>query len=127
MIALVLALSVVVGPAGTRDVDGDTLIVAGERIRIAGINAADPVAGHSCTMRRRWRFAWCDDAAAAAATAYARDWLERARTPVVIRRYGCDRYGRTIADVAFAGRDFGKAMVAAGHARRVPTTWIACR
>ncbi|MBL8575033.1 MAG: thermonuclease family protein [Hyphomicrobiaceae bacterium] len=114
-------------PEQVRVVDGDTLdisgggaepgrcglaIAGGERLRIAAIDTPEthaPRCGREAEL-------------GAGATAAARVLLHPANTVrVEIRRVGCDRYGRTLADIVLvradgARLDYGAAMIAAGHA-----------
>lgn len=97
-------------------VDGDTLWLAGEKIRLVNIDAPE-VNGrcHAETQR-----------AAAATRALAR-LLDR--QPIRIVRHGQDRYGRTLAAVATSAGDAGAQLVSSGLAvewrgRREPvSTW----
>lgn len=91
------------GPAQV--VDGDTLIVREQRIRLAGIDA--PELAQRCGQRRQLA---CGKAAAA--------WL---KALVENKRLSCvatdrDRYGRVVAVCRLNGRDVGAALVEAGWA-----------
>ncbi|BBF92404.1 thermonuclease family protein [Blastochloris tepida] len=88
-----------------RVVDGDTIVVDGERIRILGLDA--PEIGHAQCADERQR-----GLAAKAALAE----LLAAREPE-IERHGRDRYRRTLAVVRVAGRNVAAIMIRAGHAR----------
>ncbi|MEQ8404969.1 MAG: thermonuclease family protein [Oceanicaulis sp.] len=91
-----------------RVIDGDTLDCAGERIRLAGIDAPE-LPGH-CRPGRR-----CVEGDAHAARAE----LQRLAAPgLVCRPSGRDHYGRTIGRCVAAGRDLSCALVAEGHAER---------
>ncbi|MCH9765303.1 MAG: thermonuclease family protein [Alphaproteobacteria bacterium] len=101
----------VVGSA--RVIDGDTLDVAGVRVRLEGIDA--PERGQKC-RRASWTGLWksgqwrCGRAATRA--------LERliAKQAVRCRAQGHDKYGRVIG-VCFAnGKNINAQMVRAGHA-----------
>ena len=87
-------------------IDGDTLDVGGERVRIANIDTPEMPPKSKC-------------AAEADGALRARDGLKDivAAGPVVLERTGTDRYGRTLAHVSVAGADAGRALVAAGLAR----------
>ena len=123
--ALVLALGLAVGrldaPADPADpasapstraagpvrvIDGDTLDVAGERVRIANIDTPEMPPKARC-------------ASEAEGALRARDELRAlvSAGPVVLERTGTDRYGRTLARVSVDGVDAGAALVASGHAR----------
>lgn len=88
------------GPA--RIIDGDTLEIAGERVRLHGIDAFErdqACGGRACGELSR------------------RALVEMtAGQTVSCRRLDMDRYGRTVARCQAAGRDLGAAMVRAGHA-----------
>ena len=91
-----------------RVIDGDTLDCAGERIRLAGIDAPE-LPGH-CRAGRR-----CVEGDAFAARAA----LRRLAAPgLTCRPDGRDHYGRLIARCEAAGRDVSCALVASGHAER---------
>ncbi|MGX6646572.1 thermonuclease family protein [Maricaulaceae bacterium MS644] len=89
-----------------RVIDGDTLDCAGERVRLAGIDAPE-MTGH-CRSGRT-----CVDgdphAARAALQAFAAGGLTCAPS-------GRDTYGRTIARCEADGRDASCALIASGHA-----------
>ncbi|MEZ5790252.1 MAG: thermonuclease family protein [Nitratireductor sp.] len=85
-------------------VDGDTVWIDGEKIRLASIDA--PEAGGKCFAER--------DLAARSAE-FLRRFLE-AGDPA-IERSGMDRYGRTLARIWVGRAEAGEALVAAGLAR----------
>jgi endonuclease YncB( thermonuclease family) len=94
------------GPA--RIIDGDSLEIAGTRIRIFGIDA--PEGRQQCRDGRGESYACGREAARA---------LERligGRT-VTCTPVTHDQYDRDVATCAVVGRDLGDAMVRAGHAR----------
>ena len=88
-------------------IDGDTLEMRGERIRLFGMDA--PESGQTCQTRegRAWR---CGTQAAREL-----DLLVRGRT-VTCETRDTDRYGRTVAICTAGGVDLGSALVAGGHA-----------
>lgn len=88
-------------------IDGDTIELDGERIRIANIDT--PETGHraGCASERRL---------AQTATRRARAHFRNAGE-VQVRRSGTDRYGRTLARIRLDGRDFGRIMIEDGVAR----------
>lgn len=91
---------------GCRAVDGDTLRCGPERIRLLAIDAPE-LPGHCRTGRN------CAPGDPYASTAS----LAAALTgPLTIERVGEDRYGRTLALVAGAGRDLSCWQLAGGHA-----------
>lgn len=87
--------------------DGDTFRCAGERIRLIAIDAPE-LRGH-CRRGRQ----------CAPGDARRSKWsLARAlqRRPLVIRRFGRDHYGRTIAAVEGGGHDLSCHQLRAGMA-----------
>jgi endonuclease YncB( thermonuclease family) len=97
------AADVVSGPA--RVIDGDTLEVAGVRVRLFGIDA--PEHRQNCGAATS---AWaCGDAAARRLTALA-------APGVVCSGHEHDRYGRLVATCEAGGIDLGGRMVAEGFA-----------
>lgn len=96
----------IAGPA--RVIDGDSLRVAGESIRLFGIDA--PEARQQCRDARGQDYA-CGREAARALTA-----LVGSRT-VSCTLVTHDQYERGVATCVVQGRDLGDAMVRAGHAR----------
>ncbi|MEM9050280.1 MAG: thermonuclease family protein [Pseudomonadota bacterium] len=97
------------GPRINCVVDGDTVWLGGEKIRLAGIDAPevhDPKCG-----RTELDLGY-------AATARLAELLSA--EPIVIYRIGTDRYGRTLADITAGGHDVGTLLVAEGMARNWP-------
>lgn len=90
-----------------RVVDGDTIHVGGERVRLEGIDA--PEAGQRCT--RRLIGTW--DCGNAATNELARLADGKA---VSCERRGTDRYGRTLGICFVDGRDINAEMVRRGLA-----------
>lgn len=84
-------------------VDGDTIWVRGEKIRLEGFNA--PEMNGSCDRERRMAI-------------QARDELRRALNgrEFMIERNGQDRYGRTLATIRVGGRDVGDGLISKGLA-----------
>ena len=93
------------GPA--RVIDGDTVQIGATHIRLHGIDA--PEAAQTCTSAEGAVFA-CGAVATQALTALI------GGASVTCAPVNVDRYGRTVARCATAGRDLGQAMVAAGYA-----------
>ena len=92
------------GPA--RVIDGDTIEVAGQRVRLHGIDA--PEQRQSCvTDGREWP---CGEAATDALRALVQAW------PVVCEGMDLDRYGRLVARCEAGGTDIGAKMVKLGWA-----------
>lgn len=99
------ARSALSGPA--RVVDGDTIEIAGERVRLEGIDA--PETAQTCS--RRDTGSWpCGKAAAEA--------LERlvAGAKATCEDHGTDKYGRMLGVCQVAGRDINAEMVREGYA-----------
>ena len=97
-------------PGPARIVDGDTIEVAGRRVRLEGIDApemAQTCQGGVGDPARDW------DAGRA-----ARRQLQKliADSAVSCRDQGRDRYGRTLATCFVDGRDINAAMVSTGYA-----------
>jgi endonuclease YncB( thermonuclease family) len=93
------------GPA--RVIDGDTLDVAGVRVRLHGIDA--PERDQAC--RTEQGVSW---ACGAWATGQVRARLQGRR--VDCNPLGTDRYGRTLARCSTAGEDVGRRLVLEGIA-----------
>jgi len=81
-------------------IDGDTVVIARERIRLLGIDAPET------------REARCERERVAGYETTARvvDLLRFGRI-VDIRRQGHDQYGRTLAHIVIDGRDLGEQLV----------------
>ena len=109
------ALADITGPA--RIIDGDTIVIAGERIRLHGIDA--PENGQSCVADG---VTW---ACGQRATAALAGFIDGA--PVSCRPHGEDRYGRTIATCTVRGEDIEAWLVRNGWAlayRRFSTDYL---
>lgn len=91
-------------PRLTCVVDGDTVWIAGEKIRLAGIDA--PEVEGECAAERR-----------GAARAAQRLAELLGDGPYIVERTGVDRYGRSLAAITVGGSDIGAVMVAEGFAR----------
>ena len=89
-------------------IDGDTIAIGEERIRIENIDTPETGGRAACAEERRL---------ASAATRQARAYFSEAGS-ISIRRSGVDRYGRTLATVRLDGRDYGRLMIADGLAVR---------
>jgi len=85
-------------------IDGDTIYVGDEKIRIVGLDAPETYQARCDSERQRGQ----------RATAHLRRLL--ASGTITIRRQGRDRYGRTLARVFVDGRDVAAIMIRAGHA-----------
>lgn len=89
-----------------RVIDGDTIALGLERIRVENIDTPETGPRAGCQIEREF---------AARATQHAQLAFERSDS-VDILRTGTDRYGRTLARVRLDGRDFGQMMVVTGMA-----------
>ena len=95
-----------------RVVDGDTVVIAGERIRLrseAGPIDAPELGKAKCPLEL-FRAEAAKDRLAALLTG---------REPEIVR-HGADRYGRTVAVLLVDGKDIGAELVREGHAKRWP-------
>lgn len=103
---LALSLALVFQAAPVRVIDGDTLGMGGERIRLYGIDA--PESGQTCERSGdRWQ---CGQAATAALAS----WLDGKVTECVeLER---DRYDRAVSTCSANGQDVGEWMVRQGWA-----------
>ena len=86
-------------------VDGDTLWLDGEKIRVLGIDA--PEVGNTAKCRK-------EVATGRVATERFRELVSAGS--IELRRDGSDRYGRTLARVLVDGRDAGAQLVDEGLA-----------
>lgn len=117
-LAAVMAQATSITPAlaiGTSDhvtgkarvVDGDTIEIAGERIRLEGIDA--PESGQSCA--RRFFGSWdCGTVATKTLSLMVAD------KPVTCTRQGTDKYGRMLGVCSVDGLEINRQMVRDGHA-----------
>jgi len=107
----------VVGQASV--IDGDTIEIHGQRIRLEGIDA--PESNQVCEAQGK-RDVRCGQQAAL----FLADMI--GRQTVYCSQTGTDRYRRVLADCEVAGRNIGDAMVRSGHAlayRRYSTRHVA--
>lgn len=105
-LAMLCSASAAVALDGSRlrVIDGDTVALGSERIRLAAIDA--PELQHPrCPAEQRLALTARDRLAA----------LVKGRD-VQIRRQGRDRYGRTLATLSVGGRDIGTVLVSEGLA-----------
>lgn len=86
-------------------VDGDTVWIEGEKIRLEGIDAPEP----------RGR---CYDELIAAAKATERLRILLTENQFTIKRSGQDRYGRTLAKIIIGDRSAGEIMMSEGLVRK---------
>lgn len=96
------------GPSGRAIViDGDTIDIDGQHIRLEGIDAPE----HAQTCGRKWFGTWSCGAAATRAL----DALVRGRR-VACDNEGYDKYGRILGLCTVDGRDINAEMVRSGYA-----------
>lgn len=88
-------------------IDGDTLEIAGVRVRLEGIDA--PESGQTCKRRLLGRWG-CGTAATSALVRLVQGHDVRCEPR------GTDKYGRTLGICFASGRDINAAMVRQGHA-----------
>lgn len=93
-------------PSEVRIIDGDTIVVDGEHMRLFGIDA--PEKQQTCTLGGQ------PQRCGLMATEALRELIGRAI--VSCERRSTDRYGRTVAVCSVAGRDIGRQMVYSGWA-----------
>lgn len=87
-------------------VDGDTLWLGREKVRLLDIDAAE-LEGKRCRSSGQM-----------ARAAQARLWQLMQAEPIGIDRHGHDSYGRTLAHVTAGGIDVGAQLLAEGLVRR---------
>lgn len=105
---ILAAISLALCAPGPRDncvVDGDTIWLSGEKIRIENIDTPETDQA-KCPAER-----------AAGERAKRRLHQLVNSGPLYIERSGADRYGRTLATVSVNGRDVGSVLVSEGLAR----------
>ena len=100
-----------------RVIDGDTLVCAGEHVRLHAINAREK--SGKCLpaapgIRGRKNAAPCTRASGKAATAELRRLTAGRR--VICTPTATDRYGRTVARCSAGTTDLGCSLVRTGHA-----------
>ncbi|MFD2676004.1 thermonuclease family protein [Camelimonas lactis] len=106
----------VVGQASV--IDGDTIEIHGQRIRLEGIDA--PESNQVCEAKGKRDVACGRDAAWFLADIIGRQTVYCSQT-------GTDRYRRVLAECEVGGKDIGDAMVRSGHAlayRRYSTRYV---
>lgn len=89
-------------------IDGDTIDVHGERIRVVNLDAPDVGSHAKCPLEER---------EGQAAKSYAINLVRAADEVGLADREGLDRYGRSLARITLDGEDFAAMMIAAGHGR----------
>lgn len=94
--------------SGVRVIDGDTIDIRGERIRILNIDTPERGDRARCDTER---------VLAERASRALRSRVQAARD-LRLERDGLDRYGRTLARVYLDGADVGEELIAGGYAVR---------
>ena len=104
--------------ASVRVLDGDTLVVNGEGVRLANVDAPELPPEAHC---------WGEGALGVQAATKAEELVHQA-TRIDVAREGKDRYGRTLARITLnESRDLGDALVFAGvAARKGARAWDWC-
>lgn len=90
--------------AAVRVVDGDTIVISGERIRLVSVDTPE-LRGARCERER---------ALAVAAAERLRELLDGGK--VTFTATGVDHYGRTLAHVFVDGADVGEILLKENHA-----------
>lgn len=109
-----LVIGTLCSPVAVRVVDGDTVVIAGERIRLKAIDAPETHPSR-CPA---------EVTVGAEATAMLTRLLDGAR--IVLDRHGRDRYGRTLANIKTGAGDVAAALMADGLAvpwKPGPVAW----
>lgn len=101
-----LTLSILL--SGVRVIDGDTIDVSGERIRILNIDTPERGDRARCDQER---------VMAEQASRALRSRVQSARR-IDLERDGLDKYGRTLALVYLDGKDVGEVLIDEGYAVR---------
>lgn len=108
--SLALVAATLATAAPPRAVDGDTVEIAGETIRLPNIDT--PEIGQAKCASERER--------GVAAKARMQQLLRRGRITILRGDHGrqVDKYGRTLGRVLVDGQDLGEILITEGHARR---------
>ncbi|MGR6430453.1 thermonuclease family protein [Rhizobium sp. PAMB 3174] len=108
--ALILAVSLGTTLAPNRTIDGDTIVIAGETIRIANIDTPE-IHQAKCDAERRLGLV---------AKARMKELLASGKPVITRGDHGRmkDRYGRTLAVVSVNGSDIGDTLFNEGLARK---------
>ncbi|WP_421702394.1 thermonuclease family protein [Aliiroseovarius sp.] len=91
-------------------VDGDTIWLRGEKIRLMGFDTPEPQT-NICGGERERRLA---------RKASARLVELLSENQFSVERHGADKYGRTLAVIRVRGRNVGEILIEEGLARRYP-------
>ena len=99
---------VVVSAHDVRVVDGDTVEVAGEKLRLKGWDTPEKFGNEQCAREK---------VLGERASQYAKTLLGRSREFSFVRT-GTDSYGRTLSHWSVDGKEYGQQLQDAGLARR---------
>lgn len=105
-LAFTLALSTAISADNIRVIDGDTVAIAEERVRILGVDA--PEMRGQCDAERRL---------ARLARNAVRAWLDGAAEIRIEREERPDRYGRTLARIYIDGVNLSERLIRSTLAR----------
>lgn len=100
--------AVTVSARDVRIIDGDTVEVAGEKLRLKGWDTPEKFGNEKCAKEKML---------GEKASQYATTMLARSREFSFVRS-GTDAFGRTLSHWSVDGADYGKQLQAAGLAKR---------
>ena len=107
-VAIILLVVLTASRPAVWVIDGDTIDVRGERIRVVNLDAPDVGSHAKCSL---------EEQRGQAAKTYAIAIVREADEVGLADREGLDRYGRSLARVTLDGEDFAAMMIAAGNGR----------
>lgn len=105
VVSAVVCIALACAPEKVTVIDGDTIIVQGEHIRLLGINAPE--------LKGK-----CREEKVRALRARSRLMELIKSSKIDIERDGFDRYRRTLASVSVGGTDLGHVLMREGLARK---------
>jgi endonuclease YncB( thermonuclease family) len=110
VVSAIVCFSTACAPQQVIVIDGDTIVVQGEKIRLLGINAPE--------LKGK-----CREESIRALRARSRLMKLLEASKIHIERDGFDRYRRTLASVSVAGTDVGHILMKEGLARKWVQTY----